>query len=349
MHGRTIMIGLFVLSGLLGSARARADEGDEERMRARRPVATYSIVARDARTSELGVAVQSHWFSVGSIVPWAEAGVGAVATQSLVDPAYGPLGLELMRDRADRPRRAARPCWPVTTGRDGPPGGHDRRTWGGWKPTRARAALPTAGHVVDADNCSSRYRPTSWRPRRPSGPPWPRAYRESTRATWPTGIVGGPGGRTGNRRRHPRQAVGGTRSWSSATSTGKSWDRPSLRPSRGRPPASRSRSSSDSCSLQRAYLHMNAGDAGHRAQRLSPRRCRQYAAARQGLAPQIVEIPFWHAVTLVSTDRVDDALPLFRDVFAREPVWLELLPRLVDAGLLPQNPAILDQIRAQAP
>ena len=62
-----------------------------------RPVATYSIVARDAETGEIGVAVQSHWFSVGAIVPWAEAGVGAVATQSFVEPAYGPLGLELMR------------------------------------------------------------------------------------------------------------------------------------------------------------------------------------------------------------------------------------------------------------
>ena len=63
----------------------------------RRPVATYSIVARDPTTGEIGVAVQSHWFSVGAIVPWAEAGVGAVATQSFVEPSYGPLGLALMR------------------------------------------------------------------------------------------------------------------------------------------------------------------------------------------------------------------------------------------------------------
>ena len=60
-------------------------------------VHTYSIVARDATTGELGVAVQSHWFSVGSIVTWAEAGVGAIATQSFVNPAYGPRGLDLMR------------------------------------------------------------------------------------------------------------------------------------------------------------------------------------------------------------------------------------------------------------
>src|SRR3569833_1658021 len=65
--------------------------------RPRRPVSTYSIVARDAATGQLGVAVQSHWFSVGAIVPWAAPGVGAVATQAFAKPAYGPKGLELMR------------------------------------------------------------------------------------------------------------------------------------------------------------------------------------------------------------------------------------------------------------
>jgi uncharacterized Ntn-hydrolase superfamily protein len=60
-------------------------------------VHTFSIVARDPATGEMGVAVQSHWFSVGSIVTWAEAGVGAIATQSFVDPGYGLKGLELMR------------------------------------------------------------------------------------------------------------------------------------------------------------------------------------------------------------------------------------------------------------
>src|SRR6476620_85283 len=62
-----------------------------------RPVNTFSIVARDPATGQIGVAVQSHWFAVGQIVPWAEAGVGAVATQSFVDPSYGKLGLDLLR------------------------------------------------------------------------------------------------------------------------------------------------------------------------------------------------------------------------------------------------------------
>jgi uncharacterized Ntn-hydrolase superfamily protein len=58
---------------------------------------TYSIVARDGESGALGVAVQSDWFSVGSTVPWAEAGVGAVATQSFAEVSYGPLGLDLLR------------------------------------------------------------------------------------------------------------------------------------------------------------------------------------------------------------------------------------------------------------
>src|SRR5512143_4246288 len=69
------------------------------------PVAhTFSIVARDPATGELGVAVQSHYFSVGPVVPWAEAGVGAVATQSLVLIDYGPNGLALMRGGASAPQ-----------------------------------------------------------------------------------------------------------------------------------------------------------------------------------------------------------------------------------------------------
>ncbi len=70
-------------------------EGIGQARRARR--GTYSIVARDPETGAMGVAVQSHWFSVGPLVPWAEAGVGAVATQANVEVAYGPRLLDLLR------------------------------------------------------------------------------------------------------------------------------------------------------------------------------------------------------------------------------------------------------------
>lgn len=62
-----------------------------------RPISTYSIIALDYNTKEIGVAVQSHWFSVGSLVPWVKSGIGDVATQSFVKVDYGPEGLALMK------------------------------------------------------------------------------------------------------------------------------------------------------------------------------------------------------------------------------------------------------------
>jgi uncharacterized Ntn-hydrolase superfamily protein len=59
---------------------------------------TFSIVARDENTGEMGVAVQSHWFAVGNSVAWGKSGVGVVATQSFVNPSYGPNGLKLMEE-----------------------------------------------------------------------------------------------------------------------------------------------------------------------------------------------------------------------------------------------------------
>ncbi len=77
-----------------------ASWGGEAR-RPLRPVSTYSIVARDAETGELGAAVQSHWFSVGSIVTWAEPGIGAVATQSLCRTELRPAGPAAHAGRKD--------------------------------------------------------------------------------------------------------------------------------------------------------------------------------------------------------------------------------------------------------
>src|SRR5436305_10054248 len=89
-----MVLGLSMM--LIPKSSAQSDQS-QKRMTPLRPVHTFSIVARDHETGELGVAVQSDWFSVGSVVPWAEAGVGAVATQSFAERSYGPLGLELLR------------------------------------------------------------------------------------------------------------------------------------------------------------------------------------------------------------------------------------------------------------
>jgi uncharacterized Ntn-hydrolase superfamily protein len=68
---------------------------------------TYSIVARDPSTGEVGAAVQSHWFAVGPIVPWVRAGVGAVCTQSVAEPAHGPAVLDRLEDGMEAPAALA--------------------------------------------------------------------------------------------------------------------------------------------------------------------------------------------------------------------------------------------------
>src|SRR5687767_13473598 len=100
---RVSIIVLLVISVVFTSAAQERAMLSEKATIPVRPVHTYSIVARDPNTGELGVAVQSHWFSVGPIVAWAEAGVGAVATQSFVDPSYGKNGLDLMREGKSAP------------------------------------------------------------------------------------------------------------------------------------------------------------------------------------------------------------------------------------------------------
>lgn len=88
-----------VLGGLLFLAAAAAPAvAQPPAAEVHQPVATFSIVARDPATGELGVAVQSKYFSVGHVVPWAEAGVGVIATQANVNAGYGLKGLDLLRE-----------------------------------------------------------------------------------------------------------------------------------------------------------------------------------------------------------------------------------------------------------
>jgi uncharacterized Ntn-hydrolase superfamily protein len=99
--------------------------------------------------------------------------------------------------------------------------------------------------------------------------------------------------------------------------------------------------------LQRAYGHANRGDELMTGKRVDAALV-EYAAASR-LAPEIVELPFWHAVTLASIGREAEAAPIFRAVFAKEPQWLEMLNRLPAAGLFPNDPALIGRILALAP
>jgi tetratricopeptide (TPR) repeat protein len=96
--------------------------------------------------------------------------------------------------------------------------------------------------------------------------------------------------------------------------------------------------------LHRAYQRMNRGDdllgAGEVEAALQ-----EYRAAAE-MAPEIEELPFWQAVTLADLGRVDEALPIFQDVFTRNPDWATLVIRLPQAGLLRDDPEMMRRILA---
>jgi Flp pilus assembly protein TadD len=99
--------------------------------------------------------------------------------------------------------------------------------------------------------------------------------------------------------------------------------------------------------LHRAYTHMNQGDdfigAGNIKGAL-----REYRTAAE-IAPEMEEMPFWHAVALADLGRVDEALPIFRQVFAKSENWATLVSRLPKSGLLRDDPEMMERILAQAP
>ena len=301
---------------------------------------TYSIVARDARTGELGVAVQSHWFSVGSIVSWAEAGVGAVATQSFVDPGYGERLLALLR-RGVPAEEALAQLVAADAQRD----------------VRQVAVVDAAGRVAAH---------TGAKAIAAAGHHIGQGYSVQANlmaraGVWPamSAAFEGTEGDLADRLLAALEAAeaegGDIRGRQSAAllivqpqSSGRPWSGADrifdLRVEDHPQPLVELRRL---VRLQRAYNHANRGD-----ELLSEKRVdealKEYARSAE-LAPEIVELPFWHAVTLVSIGREADARPLFESVFRREPVWADLVPRLTAAGLLPDDPALIARIVALKP
>lgn len=298
-----------------------------------RLVHTYSIVARDPATGELGVAVQSHWFSVGAVVPWAEAGVGAVATQSFVDPTYGKLGLDLMRAGKSAPD-ALKSLLAGDEGREVRQvamidfqGRVD--AWTG------KNDIEAAGHFVGKDfsvQANLMLNDKVW-------PAMARAF-ENTKGDLADRMLAAM---------DAAQAVGGDiRGRQSAAlivvtgkPTGISWkDRLfDLRVDDSAEPLHELRRL---VTLQRAYNHMNAGDLAVE-KKDNEGALREYSAAEK-LVPGNAEMIYWHAVALVNMGRVDESLSLFRKVFAMDKNWATLTPRLPKAGLLPNDPKLIERI-----
>jgi uncharacterized Ntn-hydrolase superfamily protein len=305
----------------------------------RRPVHTYSIVARDPATGEIGVAVQSHWFSVGTTVTWAEAGVGAVATQSFVDPSYGPLGLEMMRAgksapealagllAADAEREVRQVAMVDAQGRVA---AHT-----GKKDIQAAGQHVGKGYSVQANLMAN---DKVW-------PAMAKAFEEAKGDLAERMMVA----------LEAAQAVGGDiRGQQSAAiivvpgaPSGRPWaDRIfDLRVEDHPRPLEELRRL---LLVARAYRHMNAGDLAVEKKDI-PGAEREYGAAMK-ILPDSAEVVFWYAAALAMAGEVDRSLPLFARSYALDPAWRTLVPRLPASGLLPADPAVLSRIeKAGAP
>ncbi len=297
---------------------------------------TFSIVARDPESGEMGVAVQSHWFSVGSLVTWAEAGVGTVATQAMVEVRYGPLGLALMRAGKSAPEALA-----ALLAADER---HDLRQVAMMDAQGRVAAHTGARCIADAGHetgegfsvqANMMACPDVW-------PAMARAYREAEGDLAERMLAALEAG----------QAAGGDiRGQQSAAilivkpiSTGQPWA-DTVMELRVEDHPEPIRELRRLVQLHRTYQRMNRGDellgAGQTEEALD-----EYRAAAE-MAPEIEELPFWHGVTLADLGRVDEALPILRDVFARNPDWATLLPRLPQAGLLRDDPEMMRRILAK--
>ncbi len=320
----TIAVAVIILTAAAAHAEPRAH--------------TYSIVARDAATGNFGVAVQSHWFQVGPIVPWAEAGVGAIATQSFVRVDYGPLGLALLRAGkssedalqsllATDPQKDVRQVAMVDKG-------GAVAAWTGPRCIQAAGHTTGAGYSVQANLMD---KATVW-------PAMARAY-EAAKGDFAQRLLAAL---------EAAEAEGGDiRGGQSAAilivrgeSTGRPWDDRlvDLRIEDHPQPLAELRRLLD---LHRAYHAMNLGDEAA-AKSDFPSALGHYTEAAK-LAPEIAELPFWQAVTLFMAGKEEEALPIFKDVFAREERWARLVPRLPASGLLPEDPKKIEKILSVAP
>ncbi|MHB0987994.1 MAG: DUF1028 domain-containing protein [Bellilinea sp.] len=296
---------------------------------------TFSIVARDPSTGEMGVAVQSHWFSVGSVVAWGEPGVGVVATQSMVEKSYGPQGLELMRIGISAPA-----ALPALLQAD------DNREVRqvAMVDSQGRVAVHTgarciacAGHVQGdgfSVQANMMLKDTVW-------PAMAEAY---------SGAAGPLAERMLAALEAAQAAGGDIRGQQSAsilvvsgTASAKSWEgiRVDLRVEDHPQPVPELKRL---LGVHRAYEWMNQGDA-FLAEGQVEQALHAYRSAAE-LAPDMDELPFWHALTLADLDRMDEAAPIFKAVFQGNPNWAELVKRLPAAGLLRDDPELLQRILA---
>jgi uncharacterized Ntn-hydrolase superfamily protein len=284
---------------------------------------TYSIVARDADTGELGVAVQSHWFAVGPVVAWAEAGVGAVATQSLVNVSFGPLALDMLR-KGYAPEQTLQ-------GLLASDGGAELRqvaiidAQGRLAVHTGQRCIPEAGHQTGngySVQANLMHHDTVW-------PAMARAFEAAEgdlaeRMLRALEAAEAEGGDIRGRQSAALLVV-------ASENSGRPWvDRKvDLRVDDAKEPLAELKRL---LNIHRAYEHMNRGDEALGRGEIELAKT-EYAAAADYYRDN-PEIRYWQAVTMCSAGLLEEALPIFAELFDIDPRWRTLTPRLRQVGLL---------------
>lgn len=300
-------------------------------------VHTYSIVAYDPITGDLGVAVQSHWFSVGTTVTWAEAGVGAIATQSFSNPAFGPQGLALLKTglnaeetldaliRSDE-GEAYRQVGVIDA--SGKAAAHT-----GSKNIQAAGHLIGENYAVQANLMAN---DRVW-------PAMASAFEEATDLQLAERMIVAleaaqvAGGDIRGKQSAAVLVVSGK-------PTGKVWlDRKvDIRVDDHEEPLKEIRRLWE---VHQAYEYMNAGDVALETGNYEKASV-LYQKAEE-MFPDNLEMQYWHAVNLANTGRMEEALPMFKAIFAKDANWKELTPRLIENEVLKVTEAELQKIIRQ--
>ncbi len=285
---------------------------------------TFSIVARDSVTGDMGVAVQSHWFSVGTAVSWAEAGVGAVATQSFINKSFGIRGLNLLRSGLTA-QQALDSLLATDEGREVRQVGIVDKQ-GNVATHTGNKCIDYAGHIkgngfsVQANMMLTNQVPQAM-------------------ATAYSNTKGKPLAERLLMTLEAAQSVGGDiRGKQSAAIIivpGKSSNEPwnerlvDLRVDDSNEPIKEIRRLYN---VHVAYEHMNNGDLAIEKND-TPKAMQEYNAAMK-MFPQNLEMQYWTAITLANNKQVDKALPILKKVFAADANWKELTRRLPKVNLL---------------
>lgn len=294
---------------------------------------TFSIVAYDQQNDQVGVAVQSHWFSVGSIVSWAEAGVGAVATQSLVNVSFGPRALELLK-KGTSVQQALQELVNSDEGRD------FRQLAiidaNGCVATHTgEKCIADAGHII-GKNYSVQ---ANMMLNKKVVPAMSKAFEKSS----------GPLAERMLAALQAAQKAGGDiRGQQSATilivrakSTGKIWE-DRLIDLRVEDNPNAVKELARVLAVFRAYEYMNKGDLA--IEKGDEKAALQEYAAAEKMFPKNTEMKFWHAVALVNVGKVDLSLPIFKKIFAKDKNYIELTRRIASNGMLKADQATVQKI-----